>query len=169
MLELKKLLTPKKHYKEMLSYTGHPMRNKSKSQQSAVRLSSQLICELGIYHQGAKVTYCWDNKGYTSVLVQSWLVTETSSTEAVPGTGRVKKPLDLLGRNDGHHRLNMGLPCVLGGALWAQQGQHLTHSSDDGRAMHRAMFLRQSFPPGREKSLSLNSWHFTGIQLCRVE
>lgn len=98
-----------------------------------------------------------------------WLLTEASSTEALPGVGRVKNLLDLVGGNDGQHRLNMDLPCVLGGALWAQQDSTSHTAVMMAVMMHRAVFLKQSFPQGREKSLAVNLWHFTNIQLCRVE
>lgn len=80
-----------------------------------MKLSSQFICEHGTYDQETKVTYCrWPGQkqlhiGFGATLTSRRSRRHRGPTRLICGRHSLKKPLDLVGRNDGHHRAQHGL------------------------------------------------------------
>lgn len=125
-----------------------------------MKLSSQFICELGTYHQETKVTYCsWLGQKRSHTSFSATLTSRRSQqhggpTRLIRGSLSLKKNLDLVGRNDGHHRAQHGCPTswVEVCELVRDDVSHRTARSRD-YGMHRATVLRSPLKEGRKACL----------------
>lgn len=145
-----------------------------------MKLSSRFACELGTYHQETKVTYCrWLGQEQSHISFGAALTSRRSRqhggpTRLIRGRQSLKtKTLDLIGRNDGHHRAQHGLSSsgLAPHLEWSFVNSavllpHTRRRSDDGRGVLRAMFLRQVFPSkkGEKPGFGFTAFHHS-IQL----